>query len=198
MTDKNASRAPLTPPQENSPDSPALSESTAPTVETSPPEAPPVASIPTVDASAPHGLKTDGTPAKKRGRPPKSDTDQRERLASVTPKPVRPQPTVAPVAMLADYNALGEQAANLWFGVGCVLLGDDWQPDTEQGEHVAVSGAFRDYFKASGVVQIPPSWGLVLVLGAYTAKRVSRPTVRSKISGVWTWVKSKTGNVFAR
>jgi hypothetical protein len=94
-----------------------------------------------------------------------------------------------------DHQALGEQAANLWFGVGGLIFGQDWAPDEKAGEPAMVAGAFRDYFRSKGVVEIPASWGLWLVLGSYTAARITRPTVRQRIGGIGTWLKQKVAGV---
>jgi hypothetical protein len=112
----------------------------------------------------------------------------------VTPNP-RPRkpvaPIVAPAAVVVDYDALGKMAANAWFGAGVVVFGREWEPNTEQGEHVAVKDAFRDYFKSKNITQIDPGVQLAIVLGSYSLVRVQRPTIKERLGKAWTWMKSR-------
>ena len=153
---------------------------------------------------APYGLRADGTPAKKRGRPPgpantaaksaASDEQgkQHARLKSVSPgKGKRPsQIPIAPTALaVVNYQAMGETVAGLFFNVGVMALGEDWEPDTKEGEHLAVAGAFRDYFKSIQAKDLPPGFALVAVLAIYSLKRVGKPTVKSRLQKIGLWFK---------
>lgn len=146
--------------------------------------------------SAPYGLKADGTPAAKRGPKPKSAGNegdkQRARLRSVSPgkgAPQKPVPMAAEALAVVNYQAMGEMVAGVWFNAGQMLLGEEWAPDVKGGEHLAVAGAFRDYFKAQQIKDLPPGFALVAVLGIYTLKRANRPTIREKLQGVGAWLK---------
>jgi len=155
--------------------------------------------------AAPYGVKADGTPAKKRGRKPKSTQDeadkQRARLRSVGPGKGLPQkvqtPDVNPALAVVNYQALGETAANLWFNVGMLAMGEDWKPDN-QGEALAVAGAFRDYFKSQQIKDIPPGLALTLVLTSYSLAHAQKPTVKTRLQKVGAWFKEKAKNVRIR
>lgn len=155
--------------------------------------------------AAPYGLRADGTPAKKRGRKPKSTQDeadkQRARLRSVSAGKGLPQkvqtPEVNPALAVVNYQALGETAANLFFNIGTMALGEGWQPDN-QGEALAVAGAFRDYFKSQQIKDIPPGLALTLVITSYSLSHAQKPTVKSRLQKVGAWFKEKAKSVRIR
>jgi hypothetical protein len=143
---------------------------------------------------APWGYKADGTPRKRPGRPRKDgDNSMHDRLESVTQAPPR-RPKEKPIETASviahDYEAAARVAANAWFSVGTLLLGDDWAPDTAANEHLHVKTAFKDYFVEAQVGKIPPSAALLLVLVSYAAIRAPKPTIRQRITQVVTWIKS--------
>ncbi len=159
------------------------------------------------DADAPYGRKADGTPKKKVGRPPgvgnrekaapgvvDTRAAQRDRLRSVTPSKARaksPDAIAAPALAVVNYQAMGQAVASMFFSVGTLAFGTDWQPDESEGEPQAVAGAFRDYFKATNMRDLPPGFALCFVLGVYTLKRAAKPTMKSKLQLFGAWVKSK-------
>lgn len=153
------------------------------------------------DPEAPFGRKNDGTPRVSRaGRPSKEAVSaaaqterdkQRSRLRSVTQSKFKDKKPAAidvtPALAVVNYQAMGETVANLWINAGVMVIGDDWQP--EQGEPQALAGAFRDYFKATNVRDLPPGFALVAVLSIYTLKRAQKPTMRTKLAGAGAWLK---------
>lgn len=160
------------------------------------------------DQDAPYGRKADGTPKGRPGRPRKdagqsSSNPQFERLDSVSQasalppanSAAKPQVNKARSAIstdkvvVADYVAMGQLGANLWFNAGEMVFGPDWQP--EPGEPAMVSGAFRNYFQAKEIKVLSPELVLLFTLGTYAMARMGKPTVRSKLSGMVEWVKSK-------
>ena len=126
---------------------------------------------------------------RKRGRPSKADNAARLNGVTMAPEKALPRQPLVSQAVFVDYEALGKMAANLWFNSGELILGSDWQP--LEGEPVVVKNAFRDYFKEAGIQNISPAWGLGIVLFTYSAARVSKPTVKSRVIGGWLWIKSK-------
>lgn len=131
-----------------------------------------------------------GEPVVKRGRGrPRKDGSQR--LDSVTQAPPRAPSSIAPAPIApVNYDALGKIAANLWFNAGELFLGDEWRPEPD--EPPIVKDAFKDYFQSAGITTIPPAWGLCLILFSYAAKRVTRPTIKTRLYGAYEWLKSKT------
>lgn len=154
--------------------------------------------LPGVDPAAPLGYLADGvTPRKSnRGRKAASVSDesdkQRNRLRSVTPSKARPAKVAAEITPLAvvNYQAMGESVASMWFHGGEMVFGPEWAPDTKEGEHLAVAGAFRDYFKATNMRDLPPGFALCFVLGVYSLKRANKPTVKTKLQGMGLWLKT--------
>ena len=149
------------------------------------------------DPEAPLGRNKDGTPTKKRGRKKPGEEgyngDLFDRLDSVTQTTERSQSRpamVTPQAIAANYRQLGETAANLWFNVPQILLGEDWKP--EPAEVPMVAKGFQDYFKAKGVTELDPTLSLALILGTYTLARVNKPSVQTRLQSLMTWAKGKT------
>jgi hypothetical protein len=154
---------------------------------------PGLATVPSIDAE-PQSSDFDAPelPEKRgRGRPKKSDVAAR--LNSVSPAKPRAAPAAvaAPVPLLpaVNYVQMGQQAANLWFNAGELVLGADWQPS--EGEPAIIAGAFKDYFQSVNATAIPPVWSLVIALTSYTAARVARPTVKTRLFGAYEWLKNK-------
>jgi preprotein translocase subunit Sec61beta len=168
--------------------------------ELTPEQKPPINNVNPIDA--PYGLNKDGTPAKKRGRKPATESETaalHDKLDSVTPARPLPranaaakgsQPVMPPSqSIVTDYRVMGETAANLWFNVGTAALGDDWKP--EGNEPKLIAGAFTDYFRSKEIKVIDPTIVLVIALGSYTVSRVNKPTVKTKLGGFVAWLKSK-------
>jgi hypothetical protein len=123
-----------------------------------------------------------------RGRPRKNAAPI---LNSVTPAPPRPvpPPPAAPVPLPVDYEIMARAAANMWFNIPQLVLGEEWAP--ESSEVIPVKDAFKDYFESEKLPRIPPSWAIALTLVTYAAKRVNKPTIKERIYGAVSWVKSK-------
>lgn len=95
----------------------------------------------------------------------------------------------APIAIATDYEAVARQAAGLWFNVPQLVFGQEWEPDPD--EVIPIKDAFKNYFEAEKIGNIPPSWGLVLALTVYTVKRANRPTIRERFYKGVAWLQSK-------
>jgi len=196
-SDESVSGAMPTTPADVPPSAGADSSDTAQSPDTVAQSAPVDQSPETIDTSAPIAREVPVESGeqlepqkRKRGRP--SNAEIAARLNGVTPPPPKPAPVLAPQAAaqkLVDYETLGQTAANLWFNVGHLALGDDWIPAPQ--EVMPVKNAFRDYFKTTNITEIPPAWNLVLVLGGYTLARLQKPTVKTRFNLALSWVKTK-------
>ncbi|MGH8678164.1 MAG: hypothetical protein ACREUQ_07430 [Burkholderiales bacterium] len=150
--------------------------------------------VPDSTLDYPYGFKADGTPRAK----PSGFHYRKAGVEAIDPTSIRPNPNprkvtqaiTPPQVVAVNYDAMGKIAASAWFGGGTMILGKEWEPN-DQTEANAVASAFSDYFKSKGITNIDPGWGLVIVLGSYTATRVHRPTIRQRISGAWQWMKRK-------
>lgn len=144
------------------------------------------------DVEAPYGRNKDGSPAKKRGRKTPTKDEHFDRLDSVTqnaPRPVKSSQPVQTAAIVTDYRAIAETAANLWFNLPQLILGEDWAPAPEEVKPVAKG--FQDYFQAKGISQLDPTISLALILGTYAVVRVTKPTIKTRIQSGVAWLKSK-------
>ena len=126
---------------------------------------------------------------RKRGRPSRADMAARLNGVTMAPEKAPARPPIVSQTVFVDYETLGKMAANLWCNCGELILGSDWQPI--EGEPLVLKNAFRDYFKEAGIQNISPSWSLGIVLFTYSASRVTKPTVKSRMMGGWLWLKSK-------
>lgn len=89
-------------------------------------------------------------------------------------------------------------SAGLFVTMGVTLFGDEWLPDEKEKEIEQLVRAFDEYYKAAGVVNIPPSVGLVIALSGYTLKRVTKPITKSKLGKIKDAIKDRVLKVFRR
>lgn len=64
-------------------------------------------------------------------------------------------------------------SAGLIFTCGTMIIGPCMEPD--DNERAGITAAFRDYYRAAGVLEIPPWVGLVGALTLYGARRWNHP-----------------------
>lgn len=132
-------------------------------------------------------LRSDGTFAMKRGRKKGQTASAKKATPLPGEKVVTPK-----VAEISDAEATARMATNLLIN-GCVVaFGDEWRP--VENEPQMIAGAFTDYFEAKGVTKLPPEWGLVIALGAYSLPRFMQPKTRDRLG----YLKMKLGGLFSR
>lgn len=104
----------------------------------------------------------------------------------------------------AVYKAAGQAAATITIGSCTMLLGPAWHLDPrkpeEADEYKTMSGAYADYFKATGITDISPGWILALVLTGYAMPRFQDPVTLSRfqriglaLRNVWQRIRPKKG-----
>jgi len=160
------------------------------------------------DPEAPYGRKPDGTPRGKPGRKPASgagdDPAKRERLASVTQAAPRtssePAPSVGQhtqASRLVDYKGMGKACAALFIGTGCMILGQDFKPDSRE-EFNEVAESFAVWCEAEEITKISPTAAMCVTLFGYTFGKLQKPTVKTRAELFWSWLKAKTAGTFSR
>lgn len=93
-------------------------------------------------------------------------------------------------------KTVADTSAGLFIQVGVAFFGDEWEPENKEFEQLSL--AFDNYYKAAGVAYIPPSLGLVIAMGGYSLKRVSKPTTKTKLGKVKDAMKNKLYKLFRR
>ncbi len=124
---------------------------------------------------SPPRLAARGSWAKKRGGARKGDGRRAERPSTNDDTPVKIE---------AKIDAAAKLAAGMVFTCGQMLIGPCMAPDSDEREGIV--GAFRDYFRAVGGIEVPPWVGLAGAIVIYGARRWNDPQVvekREKIFG---------------
>ncbi len=88
----------------------------------------------------------------------------------------------------------GRFAAGATFAALQGIFGEEFAPrkDAALGDEFEyLTGAYGDYFAASGMTDIPPGWALVIAIGSIAAPRLAMPKTKSRLSRVKDWVISK-------
>jgi len=132
----------------------------------------------------PMRLNRDGFIALRRGGASKPKAgDPRPSLKSVAKTDgAPPSPSLDQSAKI---EASATTCAGLFF-IGAVTIGgEDLAPDEKAGEKETIKGYFADYFKAKGVIDIPPGIALAAGLGLYVASKWNRPTFTKRRATVW-------------
>ena len=138
------------------------------------------------EKGAPHGLRKDGTPAKKRGRKPGQVNDATDTSSAPAPAPA---PMVSPV----DYAQMARQLTNLQLNIAVNALGPDWKPNEEAGEAKQICAAWESYLRAKNVAQLSPEMLLLVVQSCYVLPRLPKPETKSRIRRFIEWTRDIRG-----
>lgn len=132
----------------------------------------------------PKRLNRDGFIALRRGGASKAKAgDPRPPLKSVA-KTEAATPS-ATLDQSAQIETSATTCAGLFF-VGCVAIGgEDLAPNEKENEKEIIKGYFADYFRAKGVIDIPPGIALAAGLGMYVATKWNRPTFAKRRATLW-------------
>jgi hypothetical protein len=82
----------------------------------------------------------------------------------------------------------GQVSAKLFIAMGILLLGDDFRAEN-QAEEKVLADAFKAYLQSKNLSDIPAGWALAIILVQYTATRLTKPTIRTKIIGFFGYCK---------
>ena len=76
-----------------------------------------------------------------------------------------------------------------------MLWGEEWKPVIDQksgiDERQVMAETWGVYLQSKGMNDIPPGLAVVLVTMQYVGPRLVQPQTKSKLAGVWGWIKSK-------
>lgn len=144
-----------------------------------------------------HATNDDGSPkftatglfAKKRGR--KSGAQS---VLKTSDSGSKPTTNTADIIRANKQSAAGTAAANTLIMLGIVLGGDEWRPlyDKNLGldEKLNLETAFQDYFTASNLEDLPPSFALGVAILGYALPRFTMPKTQARTVTLWTKAKS--------
>lgn len=98
-----------------------------------------------------------------------------------------------PEAPIPDHSLemAAKTCAALYIQTGVIIFGNEWFPDPEISEADQLEFAFKAYFEAKGVIDIPPGVALAMALSGYAAKRLYMPKTQSKLSYAIGWLKGR-------
>lgn len=112
-----------------------------------------------------------GTWARRRG-------GARRSTASHAADPQAATPTADDADIALKTDATAALAAGMLFLAGEMIIGQCMKPDAD--ERSGITTAFRDYFQATGTVEIPPWLGLIGAMSLYVGRRWSHPQFAEK------------------
>ena len=79
--------------------------------------------------------------------------------------------------------------------LGIVAGGAEWQPRVDNSiglnEAETMTKAWRDYYAAKGIRDIPPGVALTIALAAYTLPRAMMPQTQSRLQRLKNWFAAK-------
>jgi hypothetical protein len=94
----------------------------------------------------------------------------------------------------------GKIAADHTFLIGVLIGGEDWKPiiNAEMGinEQDFITQAYTAYFRAAGIIEIPPGWMLIIALSSYAIPRFTMPRTKTRLVRAGQWIKNKAGRIF--
>lgn len=144
---------------------------------------------PEIHAVNPDGtpkFKLDGSYAKKRGR--------KAGAAGARPLPDTSIADGQETQQGISTEEAARQSANTFINGARLLFGDEWEPETK-AEAENLKNSFKNYYDARGVPNIPPEFGLVVALSAYSIPRLTKENTQTKLQKVAGWAKKKFGGL---
>lgn len=102
-------------------------------------------------------------------------------------KPTTDEPALTPQEIDARLDATAALASGTLFLCGEMLVGECMKP--EDSEREGITTAFRDYFRATGNIEIPPWVGLLGAVGLYVGRRWTHPQFKEKRAAVFGGAK---------
>lgn len=94
-------------------------------------------------------------------------------------------------ALQAKIEGTAQVSAMMVITLGQMIGGEEFAP--KSGESEGLSGAFKAYYTARGIVDMPPEVMLAVALAGYVVPRWYQPIFAAKRAKWWLWLKSKMG-----
>lgn len=96
------------------------------------------------------------------------------------------------------YREAATATTQATFIMGQAIGGDEFAPivNVEQGidEPQMMINAWVEYYKSKGITQVPPWLGLAIAYTAYVGPRLTKPTVKSRLAGLYANLKTRYQN----
>lgn len=135
-----------------------------------------------------------------RGGAGKGQRAANSRLGGIPPAgSAGPAPAPGP-DIEAKIQSTAAVVSQMIFVIGQSVGGEEWAPKTTNGmdERAMMHGAWAEYFRAQGIVEIPPWAGLALVMGSYVGPRLFMPKTRTRVQAAKEWLYGTIGRWKAR
>ena len=132
-------------------------------------------------------VKADGTFARKRGRKTGAKNNAPETEPETETETMPEEiPREVPKAVSVTSEQAAKTSANLLFNIGVMIFGEVGKP-VDKDEAFTVKNAFKDYYDAKGVVEIPPEISLLIVVGGYGIGRYHAAKQEAPIHKIKAW-----------
>lgn len=146
---------------------------------------------------APYGLRADGSPRRKPGRPRKTAAPVVSRGAAQEVAPAVSRPKVRSKAEVKAHQVSSAEISRALFAMYCTtmakLIGDEWMPHS-QDEADGMRASIAAYVESKGEGRLSPEVMLAINLGVYSAARLEHENTRNKLGAffgkMWGWAKT--------
>ncbi|HHJ14267.1 MAG TPA: hypothetical protein ENJ79_07800 [Gammaproteobacteria bacterium] len=109
--------------------------------------------------------------------------------------PQEPTAGPAPGTEAAHYAAAGRAMAETIFGIGQAFFGSEWAPRVDEAmgldERAQMSDAWAQYFRAKGVVDIPPGIAVSVAMASYALPRLATEQTKGRLRRMVEWAKGR-------
>lgn len=96
-------------------------------------------------------------------------------------------PKAAAKSTESEVQATASVSALLFVRTAVLVGGVEFEAETDEQTHLVKT--FADYYRAKGIVDIPPGAALALGLGFFVLKRWNRPAVVERRKTIWSRIK---------
>ena len=94
----------------------------------------------------------------------------------------------------AEFEGLADMSFQMSTGLFANLFGPEWLAKSPEEKKMVVDALAR-YYKTKGMKDIPPGWGLVLAVSAYSFGRLTQPNTQDKLKLLVAWTRNKVGGI---